>query len=233
VIIGPRYPSVSSLLNPAVSRFSHPLSKVFTDILQAFPDISALPERVAVLFVMFLIMRWQISPTRENYDRLPDWARPLPPQHVVPHPAWMDILPFPRMREKLVREYAPLAPPAPAPLPSASSPSSSSSSSSSSGGRQQQHEYCGGQQPRDNFPLDNFFIPYTTTLSLNWAYEDVDVLLQSPDSDELMINPVFERHLRRLENWTLGDAFAKAFPELADTYNLKSEGGGGAIKLAG
>ena len=30
--------------------------------------------------------------------------------------------------------------------------------------------------------------------------------------------------LAGLENWTLGDAFAKAFPGLADTYGLKSEG---------
>lgn len=37
-----------------------------------------------------------------------------------------------------------------------------------------------------------------------------------------MINPVFERHLRRQENWTLGDAFAKALPILDGTYNLKS-----------
>ncbi|OIW27572.1 hypothetical protein CONLIGDRAFT_619148 [Coniochaeta ligniaria NRRL 30616] len=193
-IIGPRYPSVSSLLNPAVSRFSHPLSKVFTDILQTFPDISALPERVAVLYIMFLIMRWQISPTRENYDRLPEWATPRPSQLFTPHPAWMDHLPFPRMREKLDHR---------------------------------QHNPAG-----DNFPFENFFIPYTTTLCLNWPYEDIDVLLQSPDTEELMVNPVFERHLRRLENWTLGDAFAKAFPGLADTFNLKSDSADGAVKLA-
>jgi hypothetical protein len=180
-IIGPRYPSVSSLLNPANSVYSHPLSKVFTDILATFPDLYALPERVAVLYIMFLIMRWQISPTQENYDRLPDWVTPRPSQLFTPHPAWIDHVPFPRMREKLVRDYNP-------------------------------HEYL----------FDNFFIPFTTTLSLNWPYEDTDALLQSPDSEELMINPVFERHLRRLENWTLGDSFAKTFPGLTDTYNLKS-----------
>jgi hypothetical protein len=184
-IIGPRYPSVSSLLNPSNRRYSHPLSKVFTDILSKFPDISALPERVAVLYIMFLIMRWQIAPTQENYDRLPEWAAPRPSQLFTSHPAWIDHLPFPRMREKLVRDY----------------------------------------NPRD-YLFDNFFIPFTTTLSLNWKYEDTDTLLQNPDSDELMINPVFERHLRRLENWTLGDAFAKTFPTLAGTYNLKSESGG-------
>ena len=182
-VVGPRYPSVSSLLNPANSAFSHPLSKVFTDILGTFPDISNLPERVAVLYMMFLVMRWQIDPSQDNYDRLPDWMAPLPCQINTSHPAWIDHVPFPKMRERLVKHYNP-----------------------------------------QQYLFDNFFVPFTTTLSLSWPYEDTDTLLQSPDGDELMINPVFERHLRNLENWKLGDAFAKAFPTLVDTFNLDTRG---------
>lgn len=182
-IIGPRYPSVSSLLNPL--KESHPLSKVFIEILHTFPTISQLPERVATLYVMFLIMRWQIHPSADNYDRLPDFVRPSAAQLCNAHPAWVDHLPFPLMRERLIRNYA----------------------------------------PPDVFPFENFFVPFTTTLSLNWPYEDTDTLLQSPDTDELMINPVFERHLRRFENWTIGDAFARAFPMLDGTYNYKADSG--------
>jgi hypothetical protein len=179
-IIGPRYPSVSSLLNPAISAFSHPLSKVFTDILARFPDLSTLPERVAVLYLMFLLMRWQVAPTEENYLRLPPWWRPVRIQTEKEHPAWFDHIPFPQMREKLVAEYVP-----------------------------------GG------FPFENFFIPFTTTLSLNWPYADHSVLLASPTGDELMINPVFEQHLADLRNWTLGEAFERAFPQLVGCFNLK------------
>lgn len=179
-IVGPRYPSVSSLLNPAVSVYSHPLSKVFTDILARFPDLSTLPERVAVLYLMFLLMRWQVSPTPENYARLPAWFRPVRAQVEKTHPAWLDHLPFPRMRERLVRDYEP-----------------------------------------GEFPFDNFFIPFTSTLCVNWPYQDAYVLLASPTGDELMINPVFEQHLSMLENWSLGEAFARAFPGLEGTYRLK------------
>jgi hypothetical protein len=182
-LVGPAYPSVSSLLNPARSVHSHPLSQVFTDILGTFPDISTLPEKVAVLYIMFLIMRWQISPTQENYDRLPEWVTPRPSQLFTPHPAWIDHIPWPRMRDKLVRDYNP-------------------------------NEYL----------FDNFFIPFTTTLSVNWSYEPEDTLLASTEGDELVINPVFERHLRRLENWSLGQDFAKAFPGLVDTFRLKVDG---------
>ncbi|OAQ88741.1 BZIP transcription factor [Purpureocillium lilacinum] len=185
-VIGPRYPSVSSLLNPANSAYSHPLSKVFTDILATFPDISMLPERVAVLYVMFLVMRWQIAPTRENYDRLPEWMHPTASQLAHPHPAWIDHLPFPLMREKLARDYNP-------------------------------HEYL----------FDNFFIPFTTTLRLCWPYDETDTLLLVPDSDEVVINPVFERHLRSLDNWRLGDRFVRAFPSLADTCNVDARARGG------
>jgi len=175
-LVGPSYPSVSSLLNPQIE--SHPLSKVFTDILSTFPTIDALPQQIAVLYIMFLIMRWQIYPTQENYDRLPDWMTPRPSQLFTPHPAWIDYLPWPRMRDKLVECY---------------------------------HDY----------PFEAFTLPYTTTLSLNWPYEPTDALLCSAESDELMINPVFERHLRNLSNWSLGTAFARAHPALADVARIK------------
>ncbi|KAH7320927.1 hypothetical protein B0I35DRAFT_202680 [Stachybotrys elegans] len=179
--IGPRYPSVSSLLNPAQSAYSHPLSKFFTDILATFPDISTLPERVAVLYVMFLYMRWQISPTQENFDRLPDWIAPRPIQLTHSHAAWIDMVPFPSMREKLIETF----------------------------------------DVNENV-FEHFFVPFTTTLTLNWPYEETDCLLMNPDSDEIVINPVFERHLRRLENWRLGEAFATAFPHLRDTCFIYS-----------
>lgn len=72
------------------------------------------------------------------------------------------------------------------------------------------------------FPFEEFFIPFTSTMRVNWPYEDMYVLLASPTGDELMINPVFEQHLGMLEHWTLGDAFDRAFPGLRGTYNLKA-----------
>ncbi|MCJ1472658.1 hypothetical protein MMC13_001307 [Lambiella insularis] len=173
-LIGPSYPSFHCLFRPERARFSHPLSRFFTDILATFPDLSTPPEQVAILFVMFLIMRWQISPNQENYDRLPDWVKPTTAQLHNPHPAWIDHLPWPRLREKLISHY-----------------------------------HC--------FPFDDFFIPYTTTVSLNWPYGPMDTLVSTPKAEELSINPIFEKHLRDLQNWSLGAAFVKEHPELAET----------------
>ncbi|KAJ5901930.1 hypothetical protein N7495_002458 [Penicillium taxi] len=179
-LVGPPYPSVSSLLNPEKSFYSHPVSKVFTDILRTFPDISSLPEQVAVLYIMFLLMRWQIFPTQENYERLPEWLTPTSTQQLQPHPAWIDYVPWPRMRDKVVKSHA-------------------------------------------EFPFENWFIPYTQGMSVNWPYEATDCLLSTGESDELLINPVFERHMRNLSNWSLGPSFAECYPNLVDTTVIRSE----------
>ncbi|KAJ5188336.1 Protein of unknown function DUF3425 [Penicillium cf. griseofulvum] len=177
-LAGPPYPSVSSLLNPERSVYSHPVSKVFTDILRAFPDIYSLPEQVAVLYAMFLLMRWQIYPTQENYERLPEWLTPRPTQILHPHPAWMDYVPWPGMRDKIIINY-------------------------------------------QNYPFENWTIPFTRGLSVNWPYEDTDCLLSAGDSEELVINPVFERHMRNLSNWSLGLSFAESYPSLKNTARIK------------
>jgi hypothetical protein len=93
-LVGPLYPNFTSLVYPERQVESHPLSQLFTEILRTFPDICGKPEQVAIVFIMFLVMRWQIEPTQENYDRLPHWVTPRPSQLFVGHPCWFDHLPW-------------------------------------------------------------------------------------------------------------------------------------------
>lgn len=154
---------------------------------------------------MFHLLRWELSPTPENLERVPAWLRPGAAQMATAHPAWINYLPWPRLREALVGFWV---------------------------------RDPGGCR------LEEFFVPFTTTLSVNWAYEDVDALLRVPPPTqgagegegegeegvgEVLINPVFERHIGRLENWTVGDAFHDAFPELVGTFHWKSERAGGVV----
>ncbi|ORY15268.1 hypothetical protein BCR34DRAFT_478114 [Clohesyomyces aquaticus] len=226
-LVGPYYPNFTALVYPDRNVDAHPLSRLFTDILRTFPDICGLPEQVAIVFIMFLIMRWQVEPTQENYDRLPDWVTPRASQLFTPHSAWIDHLPWPRLRDR-----------------------------------------CIAQQPPT--PFDAFFIPFTTTVSLNWPYEPRDCLLpaskisasslsatssmpaSSPystavhagsppgpptpgpavstpgtvsatgkEDEQWLINPAFESHLRDLKNWSLGPAFRTTFPHYADAVRVK------------
>jgi len=177
-LLNPAYPSVSSLLNPSGDHRLDPLSQLMTDIISKFPNISELPEQAATLFVMFVLMRWEINPTQENYEHIPEFFRPTPAQVFTPHPAWVDHVPWPRMRDRLVASY---------------------------------HEY----------PFENWFIPFTSDLSVNWPYDAVDCLLATSEKAEPVMNPVFERHIRRLENWSVGPGFAEAFPGLVETTRIQ------------
>ncbi|KIW73110.1 hypothetical protein, variant [Phialophora macrospora] len=175
--VPPSYPSVSSLLNPSSNPMLDPLSQFMTDIISKFPDIAELPNQVATLFCMFSQMRWQLHPTQENYERLPEWLRPIPIQLYNSHPAWVDHLPWPRLREMVVANS-------------------------------------------QRYPFDNWFIPFTSGVSVNWPYDAVDCLLSTSVHEEPVMNPVFERHIRRLENWSLGPLFAETFPELVETTGI-------------
>lgn len=93
-LVGPLYPNFTPIVIPERNVDAHPLSKLFTDILRTFPDICGLPEQVATVYIMFLVMRWMIEPTAENYDRLPDWITPRASQLFVPHAIWVDHVPW-------------------------------------------------------------------------------------------------------------------------------------------
>nr|POE74643.1 hypothetical protein CFP56_37174 [Quercus suber] len=152
----------------------HPVSALLIDILSKFPDICRLPEKAAVLYVMFAVLRWQSCPCQECYEMVPDFSKPTPLQIEQAHALWFDHLPWAHMRNNLVKTSV-------------------------------------------NF--EDFFVPYTTTLSLNWPYRDDQVLLRShdpTDPQDVKLNPDFEAHLRNIDNWSLGPAFQHAHPHLID-----------------
>jgi hypothetical protein len=88
------------------------------------------------------------------------------------------------------------------------------------------------------WPLfDSFFIPYTSTLSINWPYSPESVLLPSvppknvqrtsrgvTDEPFWRMNPVFEAHIMNLDNWSLGSAFSEHFPQWASAVRIKETG---------
>jgi len=178
-LAAPAYPSVASLLNPTGGHRVDRLSQLMTDVIDKFPNIANLPERVATLFFMFSLTRWMINPTQENYERIPEFFTPRPSQILAPHPPWIDHVPFPRMRDKLVATY-------------------------------KEH------------PFELFFMPFTVGLSVNWPYDPTDCLISTSDKEDPIINPVFERHIRRLENWSVSPLLMENFPDLVETARVKA-----------
>jgi hypothetical protein len=86
--------------------------------------------------------------------------------------------------------------------------------------------------------FEDFFIPFTSRLCLNWPYPKDQVLIPSPardhdpndpdyDPNAMAMNPVFESHLRDLNNWSLGTQFRNDLGDLIDeTVRIQDDGVG-------
>jgi hypothetical protein len=96
--LGPKTPAYFPFMYPSHSYSlrvaPHPLSKLLIDVLSKFPDIAQLPEKVAVLYVMFLVLRWSICPCQTCFEALPEFSRPTADQLEKPHATWIDHLPW-------------------------------------------------------------------------------------------------------------------------------------------
>ncbi|KAF1949868.1 hypothetical protein CC80DRAFT_483743 [Byssothecium circinans] len=200
-IAGPAYPSFTTLVHPNRKCNHHPLSKLNTDIIRTFPDICGLPEQVAIIYIMFLVMRWLVDPTRENYERLPDWVQPRPSQLFIPHPFWMDYIPWPRMRDTFIATRK---------TPDFNTFFIPYTMTISLNWPHSQHDVLipasrVGPHSTTSIPGSS---PFSNTTGGSPATNH-----SSKENEEWIMNPAFEAHLRDLKNWSLGPAFATTFPE--------------------
>jgi hypothetical protein len=107
-VIGPEKPSLLSLTHPEIKRSpADCLTPLLLDILSKFPDIDRDPERLAVLYGMYYITRWFLCPCQDCLDRCPTWTCPIPEASEHPHAVWIDYLPWPSMRRKLILARTP------------------------------------------------------------------------------------------------------------------------------
>ena len=70
---------------------------------------------------------------------------------------------------------------------------------------------------QDQYSFEDFTGFYSSSLSVSWPYSAADVVARSHSSFEeevLVASPIFEQHLRVLENWKVGKTFASKFPIL-------------------
>ena len=207
-VAGPEYPYFYALVDPSAvySKYCHPVSALLIDILSKFPAYDALPEKVAVLYIMFVVLRWQICPCEKCFEQIPQWARPTKEQLEIAHPAWYDYVPWyvdhsqSQPRQTLTTYPTTNTPPRPIIRTNLT------------------------LTRRVNF--EDFFIPFTSRQCLNWPYPKSQVLIPTTpshapaanpdDPNALSMNPVFESHLRVLGNWSLGSQFQIDLAELID-----------------
>lgn len=68
----------------------------------------------------------------------------------------------------------------------------------------------------DKYPFVIFSEMYSHHVTINWAYDPMDSITSAGalDSGEVL-NPIFEKHIRRLRNWTVSNDFKVFYPEMS------------------
>jgi hypothetical protein len=72
---------------------------------QVFGTWTNKAQRIALMYVCQTLLQYRENPTKENLERVPRWFRPRPAQEKVQHPAVIDFLVWPGMRDRLVFEH--------------------------------------------------------------------------------------------------------------------------------
>ncbi|RDW76950.1 hypothetical protein BP6252_05003 [Coleophoma cylindrospora] len=103
LLLEPRLPSISGLIDPALKSTLRPTSRVMVDVVSTFTDTN-LKEQLGFLYIMYSTMRWQVSPSLETFNEMPSWLHPTVMQVMVPHPAWIDNIPWPQVRDLLIQD---------------------------------------------------------------------------------------------------------------------------------
>ncbi|KAF9735108.1 trichothecene efflux pump [Paraphaeosphaeria minitans] len=80
--------------------------------------------------------------------------------------------------------------------------------------------------------FDDFASAYSVSFGIKWDYDPNLVILTAGNDEHgnILINPIYEEHLRQLKNWTVGDNFRRKFPEMTgiiDSYAKEEKHAGG------
>lgn len=86
------FPSVASLLNPKTGDTQQPISNAVGQHGKLTMLVASVPEKLACLYYMCLLLRWLIAPTKRNFEAMPAFLRPVEAQLTVPHPIWIDTI---------------------------------------------------------------------------------------------------------------------------------------------
>jgi hypothetical protein len=105
-LIGPSFPSVHLLFNQPGPIDKKPSS--LTEVMERYSAVLSnrgfqlIPEKLASFMCMYRFVQWQINPNYDTYQALHEWQAPRPSQLTISHPAWMDLPPWGKFRDKVI-----------------------------------------------------------------------------------------------------------------------------------
>ena len=100
-LAGPRYPSLSALVAPELSRPVHTVARVISELLSKI-TYRTFVERLGAFMVMYPIYQWLVMQSYETYRNTPSWLLPVLSQRTTPHCIWISALGSPKLRETVI-----------------------------------------------------------------------------------------------------------------------------------
>ncbi|KAK0116906.1 hypothetical protein ONS96_012752 [Cadophora gregata f. sp. sojae] len=101
LLVGPYHPDLRALLNPEMSNNIHPVASIVSNLFQRI-EYTGFAEKAAALFLVYHFVQWQILPSLETYQNLPDWFCPRPSQMITAHPFWTSLAIWGELRDVMV-----------------------------------------------------------------------------------------------------------------------------------
>lgn len=88
----PAFPSIRSLLNPDSQNAHSPISNAIGQHGRITMEVPDLAVKIGMMYNMCVLLRWLVSPTKRNYEAMPEYLRPVESQLTVLHPIWIDVV---------------------------------------------------------------------------------------------------------------------------------------------
>lgn len=72
----------------------------------------------------------------------------------------------------------------------------------------------------DKYTFAEFSEVYSSNVTISWPHNELDIIVDLPGTQshgqaaQAVVNPIFERHIRKLDNWTVEEAFGRIYPEM-------------------
>ncbi|CZR59834.1 uncharacterized protein PAC_09728 [Phialocephala subalpina] len=102
-LTGPFHPDVRGLLSLEDSASTYPIASVLVDLVRRIA-LKGLAEKAAMVYLIYRLTQWQISPSPETYNNLPDWYGPRASQLMTGHPIWLTLMIWGKLRDIVIND---------------------------------------------------------------------------------------------------------------------------------
>lgn len=169
-LVGPLEPNLGLVVQQGYSNAVHALTHTISEMVIGIP-FRGFVEKIGILVLVYPVFQWLIANTYETYARLPSHYTPLPCQLQILHPIWTSMIPWPKLREKVITN-------------------------------------------QEIYATTEFEQLHGASLILNWPFQAQNAIEAAEGG--WRATEAFTAYARDLQNWSLGDAFSRRYPELRE-----------------